>query len=178
MIVDKYYGLIEAVLFYENEVVSVDKLTKLTGLDSDKVEEILMAIKNSYDENNVHGITLAEIAGGYVFQIKKDISLDFKQIYNVRERGKLSRSAMTVLSIIAYKQPITKSEVEDIRGVACDNSIRILLEKNLISICGRKDALGRPLLYGTTDDFLKSFNLKSLADLPTINELKSDEFNG
>ena len=83
---------------------------------------------------------------------------------------------MMVLTIIAYKQPITKNEIEMTYGVAPDYAVKILLEKNLIQIVGRKEVIGKPLMFGTTQDFLKHFNLKSINDLPTINELKSDEF--
>lgn len=175
MAVDKYSAIIEAILFYENEVVSIEKLISITGLDGDKVVEIIRGLEDKYSDD-LHGVTVVELAGGYCIQIKKEILPDLKSIYSIREKGKLSKSAMTVLSIIAYKQPITKHEIEDIRGVSADNHIRLLLEKKLIEIAGRKEVLGKPLMYGTTSDFLKFFNLKSIDDLPTINELKSDEF--
>lgn len=175
MSVDKYSALIEAVLFYENEIVPLERLMKLTGLEKEKVVKIIEELKGKYGDQ-LHGITVTEIAGGYAMQIKKELFSDFKEIYSIKEKGRLSKSAMMVLSIIAYKQPITKSEIEEIRGVSPDNAIRILLEKNLIEIAGRKEALGKPLMYGTTQDFLKYFNLKSIQDLPTIQELKSEEF--
>lgn len=173
--IDKYSAIIEAVLFYESEIVTVEKLIGITGLEKGKIDDIINGLKTRYEDDS-HGITVVEIAGGYSLQIKKEILQDFKQIYTIKEKGRFSRSAMTVLSIIAYKQPITKHEIEEIRGVSADNQIRTLLEKNLIEITGRKEVLGKPILYGTTQDFLKYFNLKSIKDLPTINELKSEEF--
>ncbi|HBD95653.1 MAG: SMC-Scp complex subunit ScpB [Spirochaetes bacterium GWF1_31_7] len=172
---DRYSAIIEAVLFYESEVVSLEKLISITGLGKDKIYEIIEELKNKFSDD-LHGVTILEVAGGFCMQIKKELLNDFKQIYSIKEKGRLTRSAMTVLSIIAYKQPVTKHEIEDIRGVSADNQVRLLLEKNLIEIVGRKEVLGKPLLYGTTQEFLKFFNLKNIEDLPTIHELKSDEF--
>lgn len=173
---DKYSGLIEAILFYENELVSIEKIIKYTGLNKENIVKVLGQLMEKYNNSN-HGIHIVEIAEGYCFQIKKEIFNDVKEIYNIKEKSRLTKTAMTVLSIIAYKQPITKNEIEDIRGVASDNAVRLLLEKNLIQITGRKDVLGKPLLYGTTKEFLKYFNLKSIKDLPQLNELKSEEFS-
>ena len=175
MALDRYSALIEAILFYEGEVVSVEKLKQITGLDKEKIVQIIHILQEKYLSDE-HGINIIEIADGFCFQIKKVIINEFKQVYAVRDKSKLSKSAMTVLSIIAYKQPITKNEIEAIRGVSADNQVRMLMEKNLIEVVGRKEALGRPMLLGTTKDFLKFFNLTSIQDLPTINELKSDEF--
>ncbi|MCG8569883.1 MAG: SMC-Scp complex subunit ScpB [Spirochaetes bacterium] len=175
MQIDKYSGLIEAMLFYENEVINMKTFKEKTDLSEEKIKEILNHLMEKYNDP-LHGISIIEVAEGYTFQIKKEIVADFKQMFQIKEKQKLSKTVMTVLSIIAYKQPITKMEVEDIRGVSSDNAVRLLLEKNLIEIVGRKEALGKPLLYGTSKDFLKHFNLKSIDDLPQINELKSDEF--
>jgi segregation and condensation protein B len=174
--IDKYFGLIQAILLYENDIVSVEKLKNDTGLEEEKIRLIIGELQKEF-EKEIHGITVAEVAGGFIIQAKKEIYQDIKQIYGIKEKAKLSQSALTVLSIIAYKQPITKLEIDEIRGVSSDNAIKILLEKNLIEITGRKEALGRPLLYGTTNEFLKCFNLKSIDDLPQLNELKSDEFS-
>jgi segregation and condensation protein B len=173
---DKYYGLVQAILLYENDIVSIEKLQKDTGLEEERIKLIVSELQKEFDKE-IHGITIAEVAGGYIIQVKKEIYQDIRQIYGIKEKAKLSQSALTVLSIIAYKQPITKLDIDEIRGVSSDNAIKILLEKNLIEITGRKDALGRPLLYGTTNEFLKCFNLRSISDLPQLNELKSDEFS-
>ncbi len=175
MSADKYSGIIEAILFYETEVVSIERLNKMTGLSDENIRDIIDELNESYRADH-HGIYIEEVADGFTFKIKKEIYPDIKQYYNLKGRQKLSPSLMTVLSIVAYKQPITKGEIEQIRGVSADNQIRYLLEKNFIEIKGRKEALGRPLLYGTTKEFLKYFNLKSIKDLPKINELKDDEF--
>jgi segregation and condensation protein B len=174
--VDKYSALIEAILFYENDIVKVSKISRITGLTESKVVEILRELMEVY-QDKIHGVRIIEIADGFSFQIKKEILPFIKDYYKVKSQQKLSKPTLTVLSIIAYKQPITRSEIEDIRGVSCDNAVRKLLEMNLIKITGRKEALGRPLLFGTTVEFLKHFNLKSIKDLPTINELKTEEFS-
>ncbi|HOF01180.1 MAG TPA: SMC-Scp complex subunit ScpB [Spirochaetota bacterium] len=173
---DKFTSLIEAILFYETEVVSYEKLMRITNLDKDKILDIVNELNLDY-QKALHGITIAEVAGGFAFQIKKDIFPEIRNIYNIRSKSRLSQSALTVLSIIAYKQPVTKGEIEAIRGVSADNQVRNLIEKGLIEIVGRKETFGKPLLYGTTKEFLKHFNLKSIKDLPEINELKSDEYS-
>jgi len=174
---EKKIGLIEAILFYENDVINLDKLSKFSNIEKEEVEQIVEILKDKYDNDPSHGISINEVGGGYSICVKKEIYQDIKEIYGLKDKSKLSPSTLTVLSIIAYKQPITKLEIDNIRGVSSDNAVRILLEKNYIEITGRKDVLGRPLLYGTTQDFLKHYNLKDIKDLPQLNELKSDEFS-
>ena len=170
MEVDKYSAIIEAVLLHENEVVPMERLVKYTGLEEQKIRDIINELSITYEQNSQHGITV------YALQVKKNILPEFKEIYSIKEKSRLSKSAMMVLTIIAYKQPITKNEIEMTYGVAPDYAVKSILEKNLIQIVGRKEVIGKPLMFGTTQDFLKHFNLKSINDLPTINELKSDEF--
>lgn len=176
MEIDKYSALIEAILFFENDVVKPEKISKDTGLTKGKVKEIINKLMEEY-KKDIHGLQIVEVADGYSFQIKKEIYPEVKKLYKIKQQNKLSKLNLTVLSIIAYKQPITKNEIEDIRGVSCDGSIKRLIELNYIQIVGRKDVVGKPLLYGTTADFLKHFNLRNINDLPKINELKSDEFS-
>lgn len=174
--VDKYSAIVESLLFYESDVVSLKKISEVTGLTEERAKDILDQLKKEYDAD-IHGLTIVEVAGGYTFQIKREIFPFLKEYYNLKSKNKLSKSVLTVLSIIAYKQPITKNEIEDIRGVNSDNAIKRLLELNLIKIAGRKDVIGKPLMYGTTDEFLKYFNLKDIKDLPRIDELKNEEFS-
>lgn len=173
---NKYSAIIEALLFFEGDVLPFKKISNITGLDEENIKNILAELKKEYDKET-HGITIVELAGGYTFQIKKEIFPFLKEYYNLQSKNKLSKSLLTVLSIIAYKQPITKNEIEDIRGVNSDAAIKKLLELNLIKIVGRKDVIGKPLMYGTTEEFLKYFNLKDIKDLPKIDELKNDEFS-
>lgn len=177
MFLNKEYllALIEAIIFYENDIVNIDKIAKITNLDKGTIVNTINELNIKYSDAS-HAIFIDQMEEGYFFNIKRDILNEIKDIYTIKGKSKLSQSVLTVLSIIAYKQPITKSEIEDIRGVNSDNAIRVLLEKNLIEIVGRKDVLGKPLMYGTTKEFLKFFNLKSIKDLPQITELKSEEF--
>jgi len=174
--IDKYSALIEAILFCENDVVSIDRLVKLTGLSEEQIKEIVEHLIEEYDTNK-HGIIIIEIADGYSFQIKKEIFPHIKDYYKIKPKNKLSKTDLTVLSIIAYKQPLTKGEMDEIRGTSSDNSLKRLIELDYVEIKGRKDALGKPLMYGTTKTFLKHFNLRSIEDLPKLNELKNEEFS-
>jgi segregation and condensation protein B len=173
---DKYPALIEAILFYESDIVTIDNLSKITSIQKSKLKDIMNVLIEEY-KKDVHGLQIVEVAEGYSFQIKKEVYPEIRELYKIKPQNKLSKMNLTVLSIIAYKQPITKNELEEIRGISCEASIKKLLEVNYIQIVGRKEVVGKPLLYGTTVDFLKHFNLKSIEDLPTINELKSDEFD-
>ena len=107
---------------------------------------------------------------------KKELWESLKDRYGRKNEQKLSRAALETLSIIAYSQPVTRAEVESIRGVAADNMIRFLLERNLVKEVGKKDAPGKPVQYGTTKEFLKFFRLGSIAELPRLGELERDRF--
>ena len=122
------------------------------------------------------GIDLSLITGGWTLTPKKEYWDVLKERYGNKNAGKLSRSAMEVLSIIAYKQPVTRAEIEAIRGVPPDNMIRLLQERQLIKEVGRKDGPGRPVQFGTTKDFLKFFGLNSIAELPQLDEKESERF--
>lgn len=125
------------------------------------VEELI----RRYDAE-VHSFEVVEVAGGYQFMTKGAYHETVGTHLRMQSKKKLSRSALESLSIIAYKQPVTKSELEKIRGVSCDYAVQKLLEKELITILGRAESVGKPLLYGVTDRFLDYFGIKSLADLP------------
>jgi segregation and condensation protein B len=116
------------------------------------------------------------ITGGWALVPKKDIWDVLKERYGNKNEGKLSRSALETLSIIAYSQPITRAEIEAIRGVSADNMIRLLAERNLIKEVGKKDAPGKPVQFGTTKEFLKFFRLNSISDLPKLEETESERF--
>lgn len=141
-------------------------------------EEVLLTavdeLRKRYDHAE-HSFELVEIAGGYQFMSKgayhQTIGVHLRQQSN----KKLSRSALETLSIIAYKQPVTKSELEKIRGVSCDYAIQKLLEKELVTIVGRADSVGKPLLYAVTDKFMDYFGIKSIADLPQPKEFQLPE---
>ena len=116
------------------------------------------------------------VTGGWCITPKKEYWEVLKEFYGSKRDGKLSKSAMETLSIIAYSQPITRAEIESLRGVGVDNMIRLLIERNLIKEVGRKDAPGRPTQFGTTKEFLKLFRLNSIAELPKLDENEEERF--
>ncbi len=172
---DKEMALVEAVLFLESEPQTIDGLSVSTKLAKDIVSECIELLKDKYAEEK-SGIELAMITGGWSLVPKKDIWEAIKEKYGKKGEGKLSRSAMEVLSLIAYKQPITRAEIESIRGVSPDNMIRLLIERQLVKEVGRKDSPGRPVQFGTTKEFLKLFRLNSIADLPQLDEKENERF--
>ena len=175
MKLEKEMAIIEAILFLENEPIDSKNLSRISGLSREAVDQIVKELKQHFQEER-HGLELTEINGGWQFLPKKELWDQLKERYGKRNEQKLSRAALETLSIIAYSQPITRSEIESIRGVSADGSIRILLTRNLIQETGKKDAPGRPVQYGTTREFLKLFRLGSIAELPKLNELERERF--
>ena len=124
----------------------------------------------------MRGINITMQAGGYLVIPKKELWNCLKNRYGKKNIQHLSRAAMETLSIIAYSQPVTRVDIESIRGVSADNMIRLLLEKNLIKEVGKKDIPGHPAMFGTTKEFLKVFNLNSIADLPKLSDEEKERF--
>lgn len=172
---DDEIALIEAVLFLEGEPVDEQSLSRISGLSPDIIERVLELLKERLSQPG-HGLELIQISGGYMFSPKKELKECLKDRYGKKNDSKLSRAALETLSIIAYSQPITRGEVEAIRGVQADNMIRLLVEKNLIKEVGKKDVIGKPTQYGTTKEFLKFFRLNSIAELPKLDELDEARF--
>lgn len=168
--------LIETVLYLENEPVDIRKITRVTELDDDTVLQALAELRNHYGEG-IHGIELSELAGGYCFMPKELHWPQLKKHYGRKIDSRLTRSALETISIIAYSQPITRKEIENIRGVSSDTIIRMLMEREYIRIVGKKDVIGRPYLFGTTRKFLEDFNLGSIADLPKLSDLDRERFD-
>lgn len=164
------YGLFEAVLFLSNEPLSVSYFTKHFNIDSKSTKIILDSIVDEYEERN-RGIKLIEIAGGYQFTTNRRYSEDIRKAMLLKKKSPLSKGMLETLSIIAYKQPVTVQEINDLRGSASRIMLVKLMEKNLIKPVGRKELPGRPLLYATTDEFLKLFGLNKLSDLPKLSEI-------
>jgi len=173
---------IEALIFSTQKAISLKEiqscLEKLWEEPTSKDDLLLSleAIQQKYAIADF-AFELIEVSGGYQFLTKsifhKTISIFLQQ----KSKKRLSRAAMETLSIIAYKQPITKIEVEQVRGVNCDYSIQKLLEKELVAIQGRSDAPGRPLIYKTSDTFMDYFGLKSVSDLPQLQDMESETTN-
>jgi segregation and condensation protein B len=174
-----YNSIIEALIFSSDEPLSGNDIIKaIKGIDGEDVEITLPDIENCVDSLNENyrsqsnAFNILKIANGYLFATTEDNSKYVGYLSSERTKRRLSPAALETLSIIAYKQPLTKPELESIRGVNSDHIISALLEKYLIAITGRADSVGRPLLYGTTDEFLKYFGLNNLADLPKPREIE------
>ena len=172
---EKESALIEAILFLESEPVTEKSLSAISELSEEVVRKSLEVLKEKY-KSDASGIEHEMITGGWALIPKKEIWNVLKERYGNKNEGKLSRSAMETLSIIAYSQPVTRAEIESIRGVSADNMIRLLMERNLIKEVDKKDIPGKPSLYGTTKEFLKFFRLNSIADLPKLDEAEEERF--
>ena len=160
---------IEAILFVAGEGLSENYLADKLAVGVKDIKAAIEELKNKYSgESGVHLITYRNC---YQFSTNPDVADAVAAVLNpVRERN-LTRAALETMAIVAYKQPITKLEIDEIRGVSSDYSVHILLDNNLIEVVGKKDALGKPLLYATTDEFLKRFELDNVKNLPSYDEL-------
>ena len=172
---DSEVALIEAIIFLESDPVDEAALVRASGLSKEVVEESLSRLKEKLDRPD-SGLELAQISGGWVLAPKRELWEYLRERYGRKNEHKLSRAAIETLSIIAYSQPITRAEIESIRGVAADTMIRLLQERDLIRETGRKDVPGKPIQYGTTKEFLKFFRLGSIADLPKLDDLDQERF--
>jgi segregation and condensation protein B len=180
-----YLSVIEALIFASEDSISADEIIKdIKDIDvvdiqmtASDVEKSVEELNNKYSEFNL-SFRIVKIANGYLFATNPEFAKYIGYLSSEKSRRRLSQAALETLSIIAYKQPITKPNLEAIRGVNSDYILNTLLEKNLIRISGREETVGRPLLYTTTEEFLKYFGLNSIADLPKpreIEEIMKDE---
>lgn len=166
-------AVIEGFLFSSNEPLSVLRLSRLTNnLHPKTVRGLLLELQWEY-ENRGGGLQIVEIAGGYQMATRPFIAPWMFRLHKHKRRSALSPATLETLAIIAYRQPLTKGEIEVIRGVETGAPIRTLQELGLIEVSGRREVVGRPQLYSTTEQFLKAFGLKSIGDLPSISELKT-----
>jgi segregation and condensation protein B len=163
-------GAIESIIFISEGPIQVAEIQNIIeGLDTETVKSIVEELKNEYEQRN-SGIKIVEVAGGYQMVTSPHYAQFIKKFYKLKHAEKLTMPSLESLSIIAYKQPVTKVEIESIRGVNVDGVIKNLMEKGLIRIVGRKEVIGRPFVYGTTRNFLEYFGLNSLEELPDIEE--------
>ncbi|GHT61519.1 segregation and condensation protein B [Endomicrobiia bacterium] len=168
--------ILEALLFVSERSLSLKELKdilKSDYSDIDNIEKILNELKKEYSVLD-KPYEIKFVADGWIFATKPEYSPWIKKLFKEKTILKLSPSALETLAVIAYKQPIVKAEIDDIRGVESSGVIDTLLERKLIKTVGRKETLRRPLLYGTTQDFLKHFGLAHLSELPLISELSHD----
>jgi segregation and condensation protein B len=167
---DKVRTVLESLLFVADKPLSVDQLFEATGIDRARITEGLEKLAGMR-RDGISGIVLHEVAGGW--QLRTDPgSADYVRRYLKVKPQRLTRAAVETLAIIAYRQPVTRPEVEDIRGVDTGAVIKALLERRMIKILGRKEEIGRPILYGTTPEFLEFFALRDLSSLPTLREFQ------
>ncbi|MBF0618624.1 MAG: SMC-Scp complex subunit ScpB [Candidatus Omnitrophica bacterium] len=163
-------GAVEALLFVSDKPVTMDQIkVAVPGIGAPDIKEALQALKDEY-ETRAGGVTISEIAGGWQMLSSPSFAAYVREFYKTKQKEKLSRPALEVLAIIAYKQPVSRADTEVIRGVNSDGVVMHLLNKNLIKIVGRKEVPGRPYVYGTTDQFLEYFGLRALEDLPRLEE--------
>jgi len=172
---------IEALIFIASEPINLKDIRKVlesafeTSMPKEDIEQALLAIEQKYQQEHF-AFELVEIADGYQFMTKSAFHSVVDEYIKENNAKRLSKAALETLAIIAYKQPVVKSEVEHIRGVNCDYTIQKLLEKELIEIQGRDHGPGKPLIYGTSPKFMNYFGLKSIKDLPQLKEFtKRDE---
>ncbi|NLA41985.1 MAG: SMC-Scp complex subunit ScpB [Smithella sp.] len=164
-------AVLEALILSSESPLSVEKIcAALGGADKMEIRGTLGRLIGEYDERQ-GGICIQEVAGGYQFRTRPEMAPWIKKLKGAKPAS-LSPAAMETLAIVAYRQPIVRSEIESIRGVDVSAPLKGLLDKKLVRILGRKDVPGKPIIYGTTKKFLEVFNLKELADLPTMRELR------
>jgi len=165
-----YKSAVEALLFVSEKPVVLDQLKEVfPELKPSQLNDLIKELQGEY-VNRTAGMVIVEIAGGFQMLSNSHAAGYIREFYKTKTKEKLSRPALESLAIIAYKQPVGRAEVEIIRGVNSDGTIAHLLNKGLIKITGRKEVPGRPFLYGTTKEFLEYFGLKSLEDLPKMEE--------
>jgi len=174
-----YNSIIESLIFSSDDSLgSAEIINAIKGIDGEDIEIISNDIENVVDQLNTkyneenHSFRIIKVANGYLFATSEEYAKYVGYLSSEKTKRRLSPAALETLSIVAYKQPMTKPELENIRGVNSDHIISSLLEKNLITIKGRSESIGRPLLYATTDEFLKYFGLNNLSDLPKPRELE------
>jgi len=167
---------IEALIFASEQSIRVEEIIYCLqasferDFDAAEINQFLANIKSKYDDEQL-AIELVNISNGYQFLTKKNYHAVISLLQLQRSKKKLSQAALETLAIIAYKQPVTKPDVEQIRGVNCDYSVQKLLEKGLIAIVGKAEAIGKPILYGTSSIFMDYFGINSIQELPHIKEL-------
>lgn len=164
------FGIIEALLFVWGDPLSIEDISRVLEIDKKVVKEIMSEMIDEFNYNR-RGLQIVQINNKYQLSTRKEHFDWIKKLCVPKRNKSLSSAALETLSIIGYKQPITKAEIEAIRGVKCDKALYTLIERNLIEEKGRIDKPGKPIIYGTTDEFLRYFGLKSIDELPNIDDL-------
>jgi len=171
---------IEALIFSSEQSLRIEEIAYCLqaaleqDISSEEINKSIERIQKKYEDENI-AIELVKVNNGYQFLTKKTFHTVINLLQAQRSKKKLSQAALETLAVIAYRQPTTKTDVEQIRGVNCDYSIQKLLEKELIAIVGKSEAVGKPILYGTSTLFMDYFGINSMTDLPQIKELTTEE---
>lgn len=171
----KLKGIIEAILFTIGESVTLDRLASVLEKDPEDLKEILEEMKIDYSAEE-RGICLIELDGAYQICTKIETYDYVRKLVSQPKKRSLTDVMLETLSIIAYKQPVTKQEIEAIRGVKCDFAVNKLIEYKLVKELGRLETLGRPIVFGTTEEFLRCFGVSSIEELPDIDEVTKQSF--
>lgn len=161
---------IESMMFVWGEPLDIKEVADIFNVDKKDIYELCKELQQEYEDQG-RGIIIREVNKSFQFATRPE-NIDYiERLCTPVKHKRLSQSALEVLAIVAYKQPVTKGEIEAIRGIKCDRVIEGLMRKDLVAQLGRSDAVGRPMLYGTTDEFLKQFGFETLKDLPQINDI-------
>jgi segregation and condensation protein B len=160
--------VVETLLFLAERPLGIEEIRQATGVEPARIAKALDQISGNH-RDGISGIVLHEVAGGWQLRTSPD-NADFARRFLRVKPQRLTRAALETLAIVAYRQPVTRPEIEEIRGVDCGAVVKALLERRLVKILGKKEEPGRPILYGTTKEFLEFFSLKDLASLPTLRE--------
>ena len=172
---NSYKSVMEAILFTMGKSVDLEKIAAAIELENDETKRYIEELAEEYRENE-RGMQIMELDGAYQMCTSQNTYEYLIRIAKQPKKHVLTDVLLETLSIIAYKQPVTKAEIEKIRGVSCDHSVSKLVEYNLVEELGRLDAPGRPMLFGTTEEFLRSFGIHSLEELPEMSPLQIEEF--
>ena len=170
-----YKAVIESILFTMGDSVELSKLAEVLELDKKEVKDILEQMQKNYEAED-RGITITELDGAYQMCTKPQMYDYLIKVAKQPKHYALTDVLLETLSIIAYKQPITRAEIEKIRGVSCSHAVSRLVDYNLVCELGRLDAPGRPLLFGTTEEFLRTFGVSSIVELPILNQDQLENF--
>lgn len=163
---------LEAVLFASGEPISIDRLSQVFEITSEKIETLIEKLNEKYSLDG--GIEIVRLENTYQLTTKNDYAEYIKKAFDMRRRTPLSPAALEVLAVISYNQPVTKAFIEQVRGVDCSGVVSTLVEKGLVEERGRLELPGRPLLYGTTKNFLRCFSLSDLSELPPIDNKRPE----
>ena len=169
-------AVIEAILFAMGNSVEIKKIAEIIGRDTKETLSIIKGMQDSFNSDPSRGLGIVELEDSVQMCSKPEMYEHLVRIATIPKHYTLTDTLLETLSIVAYKQPVTRIEIEKIRGVSCDHAVNKLLEYNLITELGRLDAPGKPILFGTTEEFLRSFGVKSLEELPEASVDRIEEF--